>query len=187
MNRYLFVMALIFFIITIIIQQTIAYKRSNRAIAQSIKGLNGLGMFSSIIWFFLAFSYFMMFIKYEINDIGISPDFDKLYIAILYTLVGLSWMLRSLRKDIIYEYGVCTLDGNYKWNRIVSYKWGLKNCRNSKKGSIEYYNLVFNLNRRKVAKWFSSEEYKEIILEIDINDKERIEEFLKEKCVYSLN
>lgn len=177
MSKYLFIAL---FIIIIASRQVIENKRKNKAIAQSIKSFHGLQIFSSLLWFILAFFYLKRFFKYRITNISISIMFDSLYITILYTLVGITWVFRGFKKDIIHEYGIFTGNGNYKWNKVISYKWGIREYRKIRKDNIEYHKLTFRISRNKVDKWFCGVEYKEIILEIDTEDKERVNTYLKQ-------
>ena len=173
-------LAVLFVILIKLTMEVIEYKKKNRAVVKSIKRLNRSAILFSIMWFILALLHSKMLLEYKITDISINLDFYRLYTVILYILVATIWLFRGFKKDIIHESGIYFTDGNYKWNRVISYKWGVKECKKIRKSSIEYYKLTFRLYRNKIDKLFCGVEYKEIDLEIDIEDKERVEVFLKE-------
>lgn len=178
MNNFFLVGLFIFLIILTI--EVIQYKKKNTAVVKSIRRLNGWAILFSILWFVLALLHLKILLKYKITDIGINFEFDRLYIVILYILAAIIWLFRGFKKDIIHESGIYISNGNYTWNRVISYKWGVKECKKIRENSIEYYKLTFRLYRNKVDKLLCGVEYKEIDLEIDKEDKEQVEVFLEE-------
>ncbi|WP_432665267.1 hypothetical protein R9X47_03240 [Wukongibacter baidiensis] len=178
MDKLLFIMISSCFIIIIVGQRVSAYKRENKAIAKSLRSLHLIEILLSIMWFFMAFSYLMMYMHYDIDYINETQDFYKLYTAILYALVGTSWLLRGVSKDFIDEHGIYTVGGKYKWHRVVSYKWGSKEHKKVRKKTIEYYDLTLIVKRGKLDRWILDEENKDVILEIASSDKAKVEKYL---------
>lgn len=106
--------------------------------------------------------------------------YDNMLTAVTQVLCGIAYLLRGLQLsyDTICPNGIYTKSGNYKWDRIMSYKWSEieRNKRN-----VEYYNLVCILNNTnsKVSKWFYWEGSKEISIEIKVENKDQVDQFLK--------
>jgi len=52
----------------------------------------------------------------------VAVEITHFHLAILQARVGISWVLRDFEKDIIHECGVGTVNGNYRWRRIIGYR-----------------------------------------------------------------
>ncbi|MCY6370687.1 hypothetical protein [Clostridium ganghwense] len=106
---------------------------------------------------------------------------NQFYNGIGQVLIGIMLLVRSFDKDIICKDGIYTNNGDYKWKNIKFYKWGELESKQSRKENLEYYCLEFEVYSPLIKKVFKYEEIKQINMKISVNDKEKVEEFLKEK------
>lgn len=179
MINYLFIIGIVIFI-------TIYYikfiKIKGEVIVKGVRELDICGIILSFSWLLLAFLNLRVFIKYDLNRIRENLDLNYLRIAIIQSLLGIGWVLKSFKINILSQEGIYTKNGKYKWNRVKDYKWSLvKEIKHTKKGKMEYYNLKFRLDGTKLDKWVIGQNNKEISIEIKEYDKEKVEKFLNEK------
>ncbi|QEK11268.1 hypothetical protein FQB35_02165 [Crassaminicella thermophila] len=104
----------------------------------------------------------------------------KIFIVVTQLLLGIAHLLKGIENDIIYQDGIYTKRGRYTWDRIISYRWGEAQSNKIKKRNIEYCNLIFSLNNTNANKWFYWEGDREISIEINVEDRGKLEEFLKQ-------
>ncbi|MCY6355673.1 hypothetical protein [Clostridium sp. ZS2-4] len=112
-----------------------------------------------------------------------SSGLDEFYSGIIKALVGIVWLVRSFDKDSICKEGIYTKNGDYKWKNIKSYKWGELESKKSRKKSLQYYSLEFEAYSPIIKKVFKYDDIKQINMKISVDDKEKVEEFLKKNKI----
>ncbi|RKD26642.1 hypothetical protein SAMN02745883_02041 [Caminicella sporogenes DSM 14501] len=98
--------------------------------------------------------------------------------GITYGLVAVDYMLRLFEGNILYKDKIYTYNGSYDLNRLIDYSWNL-NEKKTKKENIKYYDLKLKIANKKLNKWFTGEDTKTVYIEINCDDKEKVENFLK--------
>lgn len=163
MGKYLLIIALVCFIY--IVSKEVYYKiiKSNKLVKSS-KAYKIYYIIFSICWFLIGFS----------NLKGNSA----LYLSLSQILLGSMFLLRSFQRDFIYDYGISTSKGNYKWKRISDYKWEYYENVNTNKGNIEYHYLSFYIIRNKYSSFITSDSYKKVTLEISEKNKTKTQNLL---------
>lgn len=180
MNIYLFILSIVSITIIIAIDQ-IKWRR--KIVFKAIGNPNYFAMIVSGLWLLLAILNMKSFIKYEIINTSKDLEFDNLYSAIVQVLLGGNLLLKSFQNGAICQNGIYTQKGNYKWNRIIDYEWGVKEYIKAEEQDLEYYNLKFILdkpNKTNADKWFFGESNRKINMNIKLTDKETVESFLEE-------
>lgn len=171
---HLFGIASCVIFISIIIDQ----KKRRKVVFQAINNPNDNDwfIFVAAAWFILACLYIGLFIKYG-NE---NCTQDTLLRIISYMVLGSIYLLRGVQKDLICEDGICTKKGNYKWDRIKDYEWGVREYIGIKSQNFEYHYLTFTIHSRQSYKWFIGSVNKKIYISIKVSDKKKVEEFLKQ-------
>ncbi|MCY6353672.1 hypothetical protein [Clostridium sp. ZS2-4] len=118
----------------------------------------------------------------------ISNGLVQFYIGIIQALVGIVWLTRSFDKDSICKDGIYTNNRYYKWKNIKAYKWGELESKENRKEHLQYYCLEFEVYSLIayspiMKKVFNLNGINKIKMKISVNDKQKVEEFLKKNTV----
>ncbi|RKD31571.1 hypothetical protein [Thermohalobacter berrensis] len=113
--------------------------------------------------------------------------FYKLLGGLATSLSGLVNFYTGIKKGQICESGIYTNKGNYKWDKIVGYKWGEYYERKLLNKKRVYYDLIIILKNSKFIAWFTKEPTKQITIRIESDDKEILDKYIREnkklKCL----
>ncbi|QZY54166.1 hypothetical protein [Crassaminicella profunda] len=175
MENYIFIIGIGIMIFILCNESYHKMKRKN--IVKSLES-NRTCIVVAFFWLLASIMYVRLFHGYEGDLINIEMKYIK--VAIIYGLSGLIWLVRGIQRDLINEDGIFTLKGNYKWKKIIRYEWGIEEQLKRKKETIQYYNLTFFIRRNKFDKFFTGVDEKEVILKINKDNKDQVDNFLKE-------
>lgn len=176
MSIYIFIISLIT-LISFMFYETYFRIRKKKVKIKSMKIVNKRYLTLSLFWFYISLLNFKI-LKNLIQD-GNSISNKYLYFSIIYAIIGLLWLIKSLLRDMINDYGICTTKGNYKWEKINHYEWG----KLKKKGNKEYIDINFYIKNNKLNRYYYGEDYRKINIKINRNSKEELQSLLENKLI----